>query len=51
MREGALSRQYTELFAVGTDEAHGGDADHVIDPQFRRGYRRSSAVRRGTPLE
>ena len=50
VREGARGRQYTERFAVGTDEAHGWDADLVIDPQLGRGYRDDSAIRRGAPL-
>src|SRR5438034_354140 len=50
MRERALRRLDAKLFAVGADEAHGWNADLVIDPQFGRGYRRSSAIRRGAPL-
>src|SRR5439155_1066736 len=50
MRERALRRLDAKLFAVGAEEAHGWNADLVIDPQFGRGYRRSSAIRRGAPL-
>src|SRR5581483_10608088 len=50
VRERTLRRKDAELFAVGADEAHGRDADLFVDPQFRRGYRADSAIRRGTPL-
>src|SRR5439155_9463211 len=50
VRERARGRQHAELFAVGADEAHRRDADLFVDPQFGRGYRADSAIRRGTPL-
>ena len=48
MRERTLRRDDSELLVVRADQAHGGDADTFVDPQFGSGYTRASVMSRGT---
>ena len=50
LRESARSRDDPELLAIGTEKANGRDADRFVDPQFGRGYRRTSVIGVRKPL-
>ena len=48
--EGTGSRNDAQRFTVRTDEADRGNADHLVDPQFGRGYRATPSIGVSAPL-